>query len=345
MSGLPSDQPLQTQTLTATAAPDMATAVALLRAGRLVAVPTETVYGLAADARQATAVAGIFRAKQRPDSHPLIVHIADASALPDWARDIPDSARQLAAAFWPGPLTLLLHKAAAVPAVVTGGLPAIGLRVPAHPVLLQVLRQLDTGLAAPSANLHKQLSPTSAAQVLAGLEGRIDAVLDGGICPVGLESTIVDLTQDTPRILRAGPITRTQLETVLGTAVASPEQHEVSVPGNVAEHYRPRTPLYRGDATRLERALQAAPASLRLGLVTHGQSTWPKTAANLQQLVLPTEPADYASRLYYSLFTLDNAQLDAILLESPPATEAWAAINDRLRRAAMDQQPPWLRTE
>ncbi|MGR8921901.1 MAG: L-threonylcarbamoyladenylate synthase, partial [Gammaproteobacteria bacterium] len=173
---------------------DVERAVALLRDGRLVAVPTETVYGLAADARNEDAVADIFRAKGRPADHPLIVHIADAAAVDEWARDVPDAAWRLARRFWPGPLTLLLPKAPGVSARVTGGSPAIGLRVPDQATLLRVLAGLGSGVAAPSANPYRRLSPTTAQHVLAGLAGRIDAVLDDGPCTIGLESTIVDLS-------------------------------------------------------------------------------------------------------------------------------------------------------
>ena len=190
-------------------------AVQLLQQGECVALPTETVYGLAADAANAQAVDKIFAAKGRPKNHPLIVHIPDVSHLEKWAADIPATAYALAEQFWPGPLTLLLKKAPHVDGVVTGGLDTIALRVPAHPLFLSVLAQLDSGLAAPSANRYKQLSPTIAEQVSKGLQGRIAAVLDGGPCAHGLESTIVDLVSDLPRILRAGPITKQQLDVAL----------------------------------------------------------------------------------------------------------------------------------
>jgi L-threonylcarbamoyladenylate synthase len=336
---------MKTELLAADNADDRARALALLRQGGLVAVPTETVYGLAADARQPEAVARIFAAKQRPASHPLIVHIAGAGQLAEWADPIPAQAWLLARAFWPGPLTLLLPKAAGVPDAVTGGLPTIGLRVPAQPMLLALLREFDGGLAAPSANPHKQLSPTSAEQVLAGLDGRIDAILDGGVCAVGLESTIVDLTCSPIRILRAGPISRQQLEAVLGEAVDLPIWHQEVVPGNVAEHYRPpHTPVYLVDEATLQRLVQQQ-AALRLALLTPGilpaslqlPATWCHQA-------LPPDKAGYASRLYQALFALDQQRCTAILVLQPPSDEAWADVNDRLRRAALLQLPGFLRS-
>ncbi len=325
--------PLQTRRLDAKRPNDIDDAVRLLRAGRLVAVPTETVYGLAADASNAEAVRAIFVAKQRPSNHPLIVHLSGSDQLPRWARDIPDTARQLAEAFWPGPLTLLLHKADTVPPEVTGGRPTIGLRVPAHPVLLRILDTLGGGLAAPSANPYKRLSPTTADQVMTGLGGRIDAVLDGGPCAVGLESTIVDLTGSVPRILRAGPVTRHQLEGVLGTTVEFPEQHDAAVPGNVAVHYQPRTPLYLVDGEELHERLQRLPAGARIALA-HRSQYLPASAGVLHALRLPADKPGFARALYDALHTLDATGANAIWLERPPADEDWRDVHDRLARAA-----------
>lgn len=323
--------PLATRRLDAARDADVAEAVRLLRAGRLVAVPTETVYGLAADAMNPDAVRGIFAAKGRPANHPLIVHIGDATRIDDWARDVPEAARRLAAAFWPGPLTLLLHRADHVPDTATGGRPSIGLRMPDHPVLLRVLHALGGGLAAPSANPYQRLSPTTADQVLAGLGGRIDAVLDGGPCSVGLESTIVDLTGDAPRIVRAGPITRRQLEDALGVAVAFPEAHDAAVPGNVAVHYRPHAPLHVLDTDTLRTRLSALPADARIALLAQ-TSDLPAAGVALR-LDLPADKAGYARRLYDALHTADAAGVDAIWLERPPADEDWRDVHDRLDRA------------
>lgn len=327
---------IHTRWLDATSEVDVAEAARLLRAGRLVAVPTETVYGLAADAAQADAVRGIFAAKRRPTGHPLIVHLPGADRLDQWAVDIPPAARALADAFWPGPLTLLLHKAPRVPSEVTGGRDTIGLRVPAHPVLLQLLEQLDTGLAAPSANLHKQLSPTTAAHVMAGLRGRIDAVLDGGPCSVGLESTIVDLTGPRPRIVRAGPIDREQLQAVLGTDVDVPEEHGVAVPGNMRVHYRPTTPLHVLTRDELQRRLGALSDTAHVAVVSQGDWLHVPPAGVLRHVRMPDDKAGYARALYGVLHTLDHEGAEAIWLQRPPEGETWRDVHDRLRRAAAE---------
>ena len=316
---------MDTRLLHATSAADCATAVQLLAQGELVAVPTETVYGLVADARQPQAVMKIFAAKDLPRSHPIIVHLDSADNLLQWAQRIPTAAQSLANAYWPGPLTLLLHKASHVDNTVNGGLDTIGLRVPDHPVLLRIITALGSGIAAPSANPHKRLSPTSAAQVLGSLAGRIAAVLDGGACKVGLESTNVDLTGDTVRILRSGPITREQLEAVLGQLVELPIRHDISVPGNMQVHYQPHAPLHLLSyvAGHPEEKL----AALFIGAP-------PAALVNLQQLSLPADKAGSARELYQRLHELDSVQPSRILLEAPPQDEAWLDVHDRLSRAA-----------
>lgn len=325
---------LDTRLLHAASAVDCDTAVRLLAQGELVAIPTETVYGLAADARQPQAVLKIFVAKERPRSHPLIVHLDSADRLAEWAVRIPLAALALARAFWPGPLTLLLHKAAWVDATVTGGRDTIALRVPDHPVLQRIIAALGSGVAAPSANPHKRLSPTSAAQVMAALSGRIAAVLDGGPCKVGLESTIVDLTGDTVRILRSGPITRGQLEAVLGQRVELPLRHDVSVPGNMQVHYQPHAPLHLLPRAQLLEYLhthqQETLAALFLGDIPGGAAC----AAGTHCLTLPEDKEGYARALYLRLHEADSLQPARILLETPPHEEAWLDVHDRLSRAA-----------
>lgn len=324
-----------TRLLDASRADHIAEAVRLLREGRLVAMPTETVYGLAADAADPVAVRGIFTAKSRPSDHPLIVHLPDASHLPRWAEDIPETAWRLAERFWPGPLTLLLRRAPHIDASVTGGRDSIGLRVPAHPVMRQVLQTLDGGLAAPSANLYQRLSPTTAAQVLAGLDGRIDAVLDGGPCAVGLESTIVDLTGTMPRVVRAGPITRGEIEAALQIPVDMPAQHDTAVPGNVAVHYRPHTPLRMLDAATLHERLAALPAQARVAVMTYGTTlARPAHAGIAAWVAMPEAKADYARALYATLHALDAAGAGEIWLQTPPRDEAWRDVHDRLARAS-----------
>jgi L-threonylcarbamoyladenylate synthase len=325
---------LDTRLLQASSAADCASAVRLLAQGELVAVPTETVYGLAADARQPDAVRKIFAAKNRPQNHPLIVHLDSADQLPQWATHIPPAAATLARSFWPGPLTLLLHKAPWVDATVTGGRDTIALRVPDHPVLLRIIAALGSGIAAPSANPHKRLSPTSAAQVMTGLAGRISAVLDGGPCRVGLESTIVDLTSDTPRILRSGPITREQLEAVLGQAVELPLRHDMSVPGNMQVHYQPNAPLHLLPRTDLLALVEEHPleelGALFLGSVPAELAVRPR----LHCVALPADKEGYARELYQRLHELDSMHPARILLESPPQDAAWLDVHDRLARAA-----------
>lgn len=316
-----------TQLLSATT--DLALAADLLRAGELVAVPTETVYGLAANASDPAAVAKIFTAKGRPANHPLIVHIGHLAQLSDWAANVPAQAQLLAQAFWPGPLTLLLPKAAQVSPVVTGGKDSIGIRMPAHPVLLSLLQSTGLAVAAPSANPYKKLSPTSAAQVMAGLSGRIAAVLDGGDCSVGLESTIVDLTAEQPQVLRAGPISAAELEAVLGVPVSTPKSHNVAVPGNVKAHYQPGKPLKIFDKTELLTLLTQDATDI----ICLYQSAEIAGLDLPNSRRLPADKAGYARLLYRSLFEADALAGTKIYLEQPPQTAEWDDVNDRLRRA------------
>jgi len=251
---------------------DLSTAVDLLRSGELVALPFETVYGLAGDASNPDALDAIFRAKGRPPDHPLIVHLASAEQLPHWAAEVPEAAWQLATAFWPGPLTLVLRAARTVSPLVTGDQPTVALRVPAHPVPQAILRQLGRGLAAPSANPFGQISPTTAAHVQQHLAGKIAAVVDGGPCTVGIESTIVDLSTNHARILRPGAITPEMIERHLplanSVAAAVPR-----VPGALESHYAPRTPCYRIPADLTE----APFAGQRIGLLAQRPANWPMT--------------------------------------------------------------------
>lgn len=321
----------KTQLLAAQNSDDFDEALRILQHGGLVAVPTETVYGLAANAMNPAAVKSIFAAKGRPSDHPLIVHIGGAAQLIDWAIDIPALAYNLAEQFWPGPLTLLLHKAPHVPDEVTAGKTSIGLRVPAHPALLKLLQQGAFGVAAPSANPYKRLSPTSAQQVFAQLDGKIDAVLDGGRCEVGLESTILDLTGDQLRILREGPITAAQIAEVVGRPVTIPTAHDIAVPGNVAEHYQPQTPLFIATRTQILARLQGE--SRPIACVFYGDTAGLTSSAYIH--CLPASKALYAQKLYHTLYTLDGLNAHAIWLEQPPQSEQWGDVNDRLRRAAL----------
>lgn len=308
---------------------DLQQAAELLRAGRLVAVPTETVYGLAADARNPQALADVFTAKQRPADHPLIVHLPDAAALPEWAREIPESAWQLAQAFWPGPLTLVLHKTADVPARITGGQDTVALRVPAHPVMQRLLKQFGRALAAPSANRFGRISPTRAEHVLEEFADQplVAAVIDAGACGVGVESTIVDLTGPEIRILRPGIIDAPALAAVLGQAPQQAAHHEgPRASGRLPSHYAPVTALRLVEAHELG-APRADQAVLAL-------EHTPNSGGFAHWLALPEEPLAYARGLYAALRQLDAVGATEILVQRPPAGPAWAAIHDRLQRAA-----------
>lgn len=308
--------------------------VELLKRGQCVAVPTETVYGLAADASNDQAVAGIYEAKGRPSNHPLIVHLANSDALPNWATNIPESVERLAEAFWPGPLTLLLRKAEHVSPTVTGGFETIAIRVPDHPVFHRVLAESQLGLAAPSANRYKKLSPTSADQVLNGMKGYISAVLDGGPCEFGLESTILDLTSTQPTIVRSGPIGRAALQKVLGCEVLLPKKHNVAVPGNVEAHYQPNARLQRvSQADMIQRSIDAQTAYVVCSTGMEKQLL-DKGIGSTQIADLTTDPVTYAHDLYATLYQFDQLDFGEILVEATPETEDWAAINDRLSRAA-----------
>jgi len=306
---------------------ELTTAVDLLRAGELVALPTETVYGLAADATNPDAVRAIFLAKGRPADHPLIVHLAAAEQLPVWASEIPEAAWILASAFWPGPLTMVLPAARTVSPLVTGGQRTVALRVPAHPVFQSVLRQFGQGLAAPSANLSGQTSPTTAAHVRHSMNGRIAAVVDGGPCPVGIESTIVDLSSDQPRILRPGMITAEALARHLPRIGGTTGAPGPRVPGMLASHYAPRKPCFR-----IPIDLNRDPfPDQRLGLIATRPANWPVA----RFWPMPAHPEEYARALYSTLHQADASDCDVLLIALPPDETPWVAINDRIRRATL----------
>ncbi|MBK7137470.1 MAG: threonylcarbamoyl-AMP synthase [Rhodocyclales bacterium] len=314
---------------------EIARAVALLRAGELVAFPTETVYGLGADAANAAAVAKIFAAKGRPADHPLIVHMPSADHLARWARELPAEAEKLAAAFWPGPLTLILRRRPEVHDAVTGGQDTVGLRVPSHPLALELLAAFDGGIAAPSANRFGRISPTTAEHVREELGSRVPLVLDGGACPVGIESTILDLSRGAPVLLRPGAVGAADIARVLGRAPesAAPQAETPRVSGSLEAHYAPRTPLQLVSSDGLLFALRnALVAGEKVAVlaptaqaISHDLVTWKQS---------PAGPAGFAHDLYASLRALDALGCVRILVQQPPAGEAWLAVNDRLRRAA-----------
>jgi len=312
---------------------DIEHAVAVLRSGGLVAFPTETVYGLGADASNAEAVAKIFAVKDRPASHPLIVHLPDAVQVANWARDVPEAARKLARRFWPGPLTLILRRAQAVSDAVTGGQDTVALRVPSHPVALQLLGRFGGGIAAPSANRHGRVSATTAEHVRHEFGEAIECVLDGGETDVGIESTIVDLSGQTPMLLRPGWIGPAELEEVLGVALAAAAADAPRAPGTLAKHYAPQTPLI---VMEFDLLMELAATLTRVGKRVAALVMTDRRPAHegLTWITAPGDPAAYAHTLYANLRELDEAGCETILVERPPQGAEWMAINDRLTRAA-----------
>ncbi len=302
-------------------------AITQLEAGHLIGLPTETVYGLAADATNDTAILKVFAAKGRPSDHPLIVHIGTLAELDAWAMGIPKAARALAAHFWPGPLTLILKKATHVSTLITGGQDTVAIRMPNHPLALQLLRKYGKGLVAPSANRFGRISPTDEAAVLAELQDQVAVILPGGRTQIGIESTILDVHQHPFVLMRQGMLSQSELETFLGKKISLPSaQNTVRTPGLLASHYAPQTPLYilpnpetHTFASVIILARRPAPPSLPAET-----EWWP----------MPTDPASYAHELYATLRRADLQKVSAILVESLPQEPAWLAIQDRLCRAA-----------
>jgi L-threonylcarbamoyladenylate synthase len=310
---------------------EIAAAADILRIGGLVAFPTETVYGLGADAANPAAVRGIFALKGRPADHPLIVHLGDAAQVDQWAINVPDIARRLMARFWPGPLTLILPKHPGVPAVVTGGQDSIGLRIPAHPVARQLLAAFGGGLAAPSANRFGHVSPTTAAHVREEFGADAPYILDGGACMVGVESTILSLVQGAPVILRPGGITPAMLAEVLGTEPAFAGPGPVRASGTLESHYAPDTPVVLAASVALTAVVAARSANgARVAAMVLNEAA-PDVAVVVQ---MPREAEDYAHDLYATLRRLDREDVDVMVVEMPPDTGLWQAVCDRLRRAA-----------
>ena len=311
----------------------LAEAAAVLRAGGLVAFPTETVYGLGANALDAAAVRRIYEAKGRPDFNPLIVHVAsidDARALvTGW----PEAAERLAVACWPGPVTLVLPKRAHVPDEVTAGLPRVAVRMPAHPVALALLRAAGVPVAAPSANRFTELSPVAAAHVVKSLGDRVDVVLDGGATSVGIESAVVDCTTDPPVLLRPGALSPEHLALIVGRPLGMPPPdagaHAPRLsPGMIARHYAPRARLVLFDAGT-GRALSSDAS--RAGAIAFAPVAGVPTET---MVVMPRDPMAYAARLYDALHTLDDAGCEVVFVERVPDGVAWDGVRDRLARAS-----------
>ncbi len=324
-----------------------------LAAGELVAFPTETVYGLGADAASERAIAAVYRLKGRPPGHPLIVHVLDAVQAEWWAH-WPRAAQRLADAFWPGPLTMILQRRGDAPGFACGGQASIGLRAPSHPVARALLAAFAArgghGVAAPSANRFGRVSPTCAAHVIDDLGAEAPMVLDGGPCTVGVESTIIDLTRERPALLRPGGMGVAQLEAVLGAPLAPPDAQSARAPGTLAAHYAPVTPIELVDAIELPvRIAHARARGERVASWTRGGPSGrdadeaqpaggaaPETRrprADVER-VMPDDPGLAARELYHSLRELDRCGCSRILIERVPDTPAWQAVADRLRRAA-----------
>ncbi len=309
-----------------------------LRQGRTVVIPTETVYGLGADATNARAVEKIFAIKGRPKNHPLIVHIGDSSGLAAWAEEIPPAARRLAGRFWPGPLTLVLPRRRSVLPEVTGGQNTVALRVPDHPVTLRLLQAFGGGIAAPSANRFGQLSPTSARHVQDEFGESAGMILEGGPCSFGVESTIVGFREDKPVLLRPGAISSGTIEAFLGVRLLrnGAGQNEMRVPGSTLSHYAPKTPLEVLSTDDIPyRLLYLTARGQKAGLLSLSRDRKGPASEKETVFSMPMEAIDYGRVLYSILRSFDRAGLERILVESPPRTTEWEAVNDRLARAAL----------
>lgn len=317
-------------------------AATALLAGRLVAFPTETVYGLGANALDAVAVRKIFAAKGRVANNPIIVHVADMAAATQLVTDWPTAAQALAMQFWPGPLTLVLPKRPEIPDVVTGGGPNVGVRVPGHPVALALLRSARVPIAAPSANASLHISPTTAQHVLRSLGDRVELILDAGPCSGGLESTVVDLTASPPRVLRPGLVTLDALRAIVPEMAPSSAaagdaactgSAALPAPGQLARHYAPSVPLELVDAQARTVVDARLASGQRVGWLCFGPPSG-QGHPRLTIVEMPGVAAQYAARLYAALHQLDDGCVDRIVVTLPPLDEPWRAVHDRLRRAA-----------
>jgi Sua5/YciO/YrdC/YwlC family protein len=311
-------------------------AVAALRAGELVGFPTETVYGLGADATNGDALHRLYAAKGRPLDHPVIVHLGSTAGLDDWGIAVSPAARALAAEWWPGPLTLIVAASARVSRVATGGLDTVGLRVPAHPVALRLLEEFGGGIAAPSANRFGRVSPTTAEAVRAAFGSEVAMVLDGGPCAVGVESTIVDCTLASPRVLRHGAVTIEMLSELLGAVPAV--GGTTRAPGTLASHYAPDARVEVVDTRALEARIRVlADAGVTCGVIEMRAGAPPERPEAVVTLATVASVAEYARVLYWALRKADDLGVDVVLAVSPPLDGIGAAVADRLQRAASDR--------
>lgn len=311
---------------------DILKAINLLKTGHVVALPTETVYGLAADGNNDKAIEKIFIAKNRPTTNPLILHLSDLSKLDMWADNIPAELYKLAEHFWPGPLTFLLHKKTDVSNLITAGSSKIAVRIPRNEVFRHIIRESGDGLVAPSANLYTKISPTSADHVLCSLNCRISAILDGGPCNVGIESTILDLTSKEPTILRTGPITAQKIEKILGIKIKMPAKHFEHVPGNVKRHYQPNTKTQMMNIDQINSYIALSSSKNKnIGILHY--SDLETYYDRLFYIRASAIKETYARDLYKHLHFLDQKEFDEIIIESPPQDDEWLDILDRLRKA------------
>lgn len=310
---------------------DIRRAADVLRGGGLVAFPTETVYGLGADASRDDAAAKIFAVKGRPRAHPLIVHLAPGASLDDWAIDIPVAARRLTASAWPGPLTVILRRGPRVALATTGGSETVGLRVPAHPLAQELLRAFGGGVAAPSANRFGGVSPTTADHVASDLGDDVDYILDGGACEVGVESTIVDLSRGAPVLLRPGGMPREAIEAIVGSLAAA-DAHAPAAPGTLASHYAPRAEVIAVEPHEVPAAVAAAAGTIAVLAPRAAFAAWGEL--KVRAYPLPDDLAGMAHELYAALRDLDALGVDVVIAALPPAVGLGEAVGDRLRRAA-----------
>lgn len=323
---------------------DIDQAVSILRKGGIVAFPTETVYGLGADATNAAAVRKVFAVKGRPATNPVIVHVAEIAIAKRYAASWPEAAQKLADKFWPGPLTLVLPKVDSIATAVTAGKKTVGLRAPDHPVAAQLLRAVDGAIIGPSANRSTRVSPTTAQHVADELGPKIDMILDGGPCKVGIESSVIDLSVSPPMLLRPGMVSRYQIEAIIGSidvfegSVAS--HVAASSPGLQSVHYAPITPTYRFERKNAARVAQWCGKSpeksviiLRLGAAASEDPILQSLSMNQRQMIMPVNPTDYARQMYAALRHADRQNPAAIWLEMPGDEPQWFAVRDRLFRA------------
>jgi L-threonylcarbamoyladenylate synthase len=312
---------------------DIDQAARVLAAGGLVAFPTETVYGLGADARVPAAVARIYAAKGRPTAHPLIVHVGDAAELDRWAADVPPAARVLAAAFWPGPLTLVLARAGALPDAATGGHATVGIRVPSHPLARALLAAFGGPIAAPSANRFGAVSPTTADHV-GDLGDAVDYTLDGGPCTVGVESTIVDLSRGHAVLLRPGGMARAAIEAITGP-LAGADRDAPAAPGTLASHYAPRAQVIAAEPAQVAAAIAGElAAGRRVAVLAPRGAIAAWASPEIHAHALPDDTEGMARELYAALRALDGIGIDVVIAALPPAAGLGEAVGDRLRRAA-----------